>query len=214
VKRYAFLTGKVVNAGSASREDSVATLTKVIESQNKRRKAEIKLPLTASSAGEFQGLISTLSASHSIMRELRLDLLSGSVDCGLTVGTLVLETALTPDLKTAVGQSLRVGCKKPDHRPNDPKYNFVFPDRPHWGTVLHALGGALAYFEQSWTTRQLADIKASLAGKSVADIAKKRKVSVHSVHRVRNAGAFATYSLLWDGVAEAFAAIDESLGLR
>ena len=207
---YAVLMGDIVGSEQA---DALETLyqefNSVIDQANEIYNDIIASPLTITLGDEFQGLFLNLRGAATVAREIRLRLMSRQIDCRFVLGMVDLKSPLN---STRAWNMMGVGLAQARERLNEkiPQnlYRFALPGRPTLETLLEALGAGLTSLERRWTFAQLHDISETLSGRSVAEIASRRNVSVHSVYKVRSNGEMELYLIYWNAMLKALEAID------
>jgi hypothetical protein len=183
----------------------------VIRHQNARHRDAIASPLTITLGDEFQGLITSFAAAIEIARDIRFDLLEDAIDCRFAIGAIRLETPLNTERAwNMMGPGLAETRERLNEKRPSTYYGFTLPDHPILEVMLEASGASLTAIERGWTETQRGDIRALLSGRSPAEIARSRNVSVHTVYKVRNSGDFDLYRIHWDAIRQALAFMDEA----
>lgn len=171
-------------------------------------------PLTITLGDEFQGLVATLAHAASIVRKLRLALLTDNIDCRFVIGLADIKTPINHDRAwNMMGPGLSRARTKLNEKSSSTHYRFSLPETPMIETLLDAIGAGLTAIEQGWTDRQRDDIAAALDQISAKDLAKRRSVTVHNIYKIRSSGKFDAYRLGWQAVLHALTAIDQEKGL-
>jgi len=204
----------VLSQMSSSFEKLHIAFNEAIERQNRIERHALVSPLTITLGDEFQGLSKTLVDGLSMVRGLRLQLLTEHVECRFAIGVVEIQTPVNVDRAwNMMGPGLAQTREKLNEKRSDTCYRFALADHPAIESTLDALGAGLTAIERRWTITQLEDISASLAGATAHEIAKRRNVSAHSVYKVRNSGEFDLYVYQWHAISEALAHLDRLYGL-
>ena len=202
----------------SERSGAVAALHEVfnaaVERQNQERRDVLASPLTITLGDEFQGLATSLAAAGPMVRDMRLELLGQGIDCRFAIGIVGLKTPLnTQRAWNMMGSGLAETREKLEEKRTTTLYRFAFAEARLIECLLEALGAGLTAIERRWTPQQRQDIAATLAGASAAEIAERRKVSAHSVYKVRASGEFDLYASHWKAIDGALAQLDRMCGV-
>ncbi|MBE7183453.1 MAG: hypothetical protein INR68_03485 [Methylobacterium mesophilicum] len=180
-----------------------------VNAQNGKYAEIIASPLTITLGDEFQGLAKSLADAVSLVRDLRLQLLTSGIDCRFVIGSVDIKTALNTERAwNMMGPGLSRAREKLNEKRTTSLYRFSIASDPIIETTLDALGTGITVIERGWTELQLKNIAALLSGMTPADLAKLRQVSVHSIYKVRSSANFNAYVTLWSAMIEALAALD------
>ena len=182
--------------------------------QNDALAEDIVSPLTVTLGDEFQGLLSSTIPAAQAARRIRLELMNEEIDCRFVVGAVNLKTPLNRDRAwNMMGPGFAGARERLDEKRSPNRYRFHFPTDNVLETLLEASGRSLTSIERGWSIAQRTDITKLLEGDSVADIARMRNVTVHNVYKIRSAGDFELYTVLWEAIYKALMQIDQRLEL-
>lgn len=186
-----------------------------VDRQNDVMADTLASPLTITLGDEFQGLTDSLVAAARIAREVRLELLDAGIDCRFAMGLVRLSTPLNRRRAwNMMGSGLAEVRERLDEKSSGNLYRFVVPDDALLETLLEASGTTLTVVERGWSNVQRRDIAALLHGEEVAQIARRRNVTVHTVYKVRASGNFDLYAVQWHAIHQALAALDTRYAMR
>lgn len=208
--------GDLVRSERAADPDRLhAAFNATVSTENARHADALASPLTITLGDEFQGLATTLAAAARIARDLRLSLMDNGIDCRFVIGTAAIKTPINPAKAwNMLGPGLAEAREKLNEKKPDRFYRFTLAGSPLIEELLDALGAGLSTIERGWTDRQRADIAVLLGGATPSELADTRKVSVHSVYKVRSSGHYDTYRLQWQAIEAALGEIDREAGLN
>lgn len=189
--------------------DLHAAFNAAIDRQNEAFGADIVSPLTITLGDEFQGLLGSLVAAAQAARDIRFELMRKNIDCRFVIGRVDLKTPINRERAwNMMGPGFSRARARLGEKRFLSRYRFSIEDDALLETMLEASGASLTAIEHDWSKAQRADIIELLNGASVADVARTRKVSVHNVYKVRNAGNFDLYVFQWQAIQKALAELD------
>jgi hypothetical protein len=196
---------------AASPEQLHAQFNAAVQAQNRQRSLALISPLTITLGDEFQGLATSFVMAAEIVRAIRLDLLANAIDCRFAIGSARLRTPVNVEKAwNMMGPGLSEARAKLNEKRSDTVYCFSIPDEPVLATLLDACGATLTMLERNWTDTQRHDIQALIGGESPGEIAKRRRVSVHTVYKVRNSGHYDLYRVQWQAISDAMSSFDRN----
>ena len=166
-------------------------------------------PLTITLGDEFQGIASSLRSAAEIVRELRFSLLADGLDCRFVIGSAELHTPINTERAwNMMGPGLSRAREMLNQKRDTSLYLFSLPGRPVDQINLTAMGAGLTTIERRWTRLQRDIVVASLDNAGVEEIARRRNVAAHSVYKVRSAGQFEAYAMMWAAIDNTLSTID------
>ncbi len=212
----AVLMGDIVGSERApSVEELHHHFNAAVDRANRKHPNDIISPLTITLGDEFQGLISSLRDAATIAQEMRHLLLANDIDCRFVVGLVDIKTAVNKERAwNMMGPGLADAREKLGEKKAESLYRFSLPGHKMTELLLEAVGVGLTSIERRWTKTQLNDIARSLEGKSAADIAKIRNVTVHSVYKAKTGGEFDSYMIQWNAILSTLSDLDREIGAR
>jgi hypothetical protein len=184
-----------------------------VDRANRQHPNTIISPLTITLGDEFQGLISSLRDAAIIAQEMRHYLLESDIECRFVVGLVDIKTTVNKERAwNMMGPGLADARERLGEKKAESLYRFSLPGHKMTEMLLEAVGVGLTSIERRWTKTQLNDIARSLEGKSAADIAKIRNVTVHSVYKAKSGGEFDFYMIQWNAILTALSDLDNEIG--
>ena len=213
-QRLAVVMGDLVRSERAPAPERLhARFNAEVEACNAAHGAALASPLTITLGDEFQGLARSLGQAAPIVRGLRLALMRAGLDCRFVIGRVEIRTALNREKAwNMMGPGLGRAREKLNQKKAGIFYRFSVEGAPVSEIMLDALGAGLSAIERGWTGQQRDDIAALMAGASAAELARRRKVSVHSIYKVRSAGNYDAYAAQWQAIDAGLAALDAGKG--
>jgi hypothetical protein len=188
--------GDIIGSEAAQSTAAVhRAFNRAIAAANAGHSAQVVSPLTITLGDEFQGIVSGLEAAWRIAPELRLTLMRDEIACRFVVGVASIRTRINPERAwNMMGPGLAAARAKLNDKISENAYRFSFPDEPAIEVLADAVGEGLTEIERGWTgTQKKYLLRSRLAGQSVAQVARREKVSLGAVYKVFRAARLDYY---------------------
>lgn len=209
------IMGDIINSEATA---SVTRLHQVfnvaIQQANVRHADDILVPLTITLGDEFQGLCSSLTAGLRVMRALRYELLSKSVECRFALGAVRLESGLPQERAwNMMGPGLAQTREKLALKSHPNAYRFHLPADALVEDLLEAVGYGVTLTELDWTDRQREVSLTALthAGRS-AELATELGLATRTFYKIRQSARLDFYNNQWDVMTHALQTLDARYG--
>ena len=133
-----------------------AAFNKVIDEANESPTEKPASPLTVTLGDEFQGLFSSMSTALTVMRDMRIKLMSKNIGCRFALGLVRIETPLNQTRAwNMMGPGLAAAREKLGNKKQPNAYRFSVQGDSMTEELMDAVGHSITRIENAWSARQL-----------------------------------------------------------
>lgn len=181
-----------------------------VKAANAAHRRTIASRLTITLGDEFQGLVRSLGAGLTIMRDVRERLLVDGAECRFVLGLVRIDTELNPSIAwNMMGPGLARARERLGEKRLPSAYRFSLPRDAVLQTLLDAIGYSLTEVEEDWTDRQFELARAVRRNhEHPTAVAAELNLAPRTYYKIRRAARIEFYENQWNALKIAAADLD------